>query len=747
MAEMSPSPSLTPTCQKKLKAFNFSIPKNKRRHIVGKRRRCFQGNQHKDPNTPGSPVSKSPIISAASRKLLFESPTPKVQRELTIRTSQYDSQDVTVMDPIGNCIISFGVLQSMFDAMLCRECSSGSVRVIDSGTRSGSAHYLLLNCENCRWGKYFWTVSGRFGSQITVGTQQIPKRNDLVSSTLLAGRLIGLGLSKLSLYHALLNMAPPLTHNVFLRVQSDVVKAAEFVAIQSMENARNDLIAIHQPEQSDANVSTVASFDGAYQMRSGKSGGGFSRFCFGAAISVDIAKVVAYRIACNFCSLCTQYQNKKRTQLITEEEFSEWRATHAPLCTARYSQYASVQLESALAPTVVSQALDRGIVFSGLVTDGDNKTHEDLRKANLYSDLGTSSIDHLECLSHVAKRMKTNLCKRQDKVMKSVRSKKAGAKEFYASELHLSQGDVRKRIDTAFRGKLRKDSRQRTEWGCDTSNAIRTVSDAMAAQIASYYRMAIKRNPGDTSAILRSIKAITLHLGANDSNADEYHRFCPRKPDSWCRYQAAISSDLEPPTHPNFLSSEAVQLVQSLFTDFGYDSEEFVKRIQDGRDSNHNEAIHSVLWSMVPKNEPTSYSIMQLGSALAVIRYNDGWNGIQKVCAALGIESTANLSEHMNRLDRLRITKSSKIPLLSQKRFAKKQLRPKKVQQQLKIHGEGYVPGKFSGAQSKATVPATECDEESANDPDSPYVSEAETVTQTKRDTPTSSTHIQNDFW
>ena len=95
------------------------------------------------------------------------------------------------------------------------------------------------------------------------------------------------------LYHPLLNTAPPLTHDVFLRVQSDVVKAAEFVAIPSMEYARNDLIEIHQPEQSDAYVSTVASFDGAYQMQSGKCGGGFSRFCFGAAISLDIVMVVA----------------------------------------------------------------------------------------------------------------------------------------------------------------------------------------------------------------------------------------------------------------------------------------------------------------------------------------------------------------------------------------------------------------------------------------------------------------------
>ena len=119
----------------------------------------------------------------------------------------------------------------------------------------------------------------------------------------------------------------------------------------------------------------------------------------------------------------------------------------------------------------------------------------------------------------------------------------------------------------------------------------------------------------------------------------------------------------EPPSHPNYLSLQAVQLVQNLFTDYGYNSVDFVKRIQDGHDSNHNEAIHSVLWSTVPKIEPTSYPIMELGSALAVIRYNDGWRGIEKVCDALGITSTGNLSLHLKRLDRLRIYRSSTVLL------------------------------------------------------------------------------------
>ena len=49
------------------------------------------------------------------------------------------------------------------------------------------------------------------------------------------------------------------------------------------------------------------------------------------------------------------------------------------------------------------------------------------------------------------------------------------------------------------------------EWGSDNSLAIRTVSEEMTAQIASYYRKAVKSNVGDIAGILNSIKAFHYH--------------------------------------------------------------------------------------------------------------------------------------------------------------------------------------------------------------------------------------------
>ena len=140
-----------------------------------------------------------------------------------------------------------------------------------------------------------------------------------------------------------------------------------------MDNARNEIRLLQGSPLEDPLVRAVVSFDGPYQMRTGKSGGGFSRYCFAAAICISTAKVIAYGIASNPCKLC----------VVSPEDYKALVLKHAPVCTAKYSDYASVQLESAVAPSIISQALDRGVVFSGIGTDGDNKTFEVLKKANL----------------------------------------------------------------------------------------------------------------------------------------------------------------------------------------------------------------------------------------------------------------------------------------------------------------------------------------------------------------------------
>ena len=198
----------------------------------------------------------------------------------------------------------------------------------------------------------------------------------------------------------------------------------------------------------------------------------------------------------------------------------------------------------------------------------------------------------------------------------------------------------------------------------------------MCAPIASYYRLSIQRNVGDVYAIVQAVKAIPYHLEANDDNAKEYHRYCPyvkRKYGS--QYQAAKFDYRSPPQHPNFLSETAMKIILDIFAEFKIDTPAFLEKVSMGRISNHNEAIHSVLFRIVRKTETVRNEVMRLGAALAVISYNDGFIGIGKVFETIGITPGHYLEMHLRKLDNTRIEYRQYIIRNQQRRFARKQRR------------------------------------------------------------------------
>ena len=278
--------------------------------------------------------------------------------------------------PQGNFIISSEISKNLFnDLTHCK--AKGEVEVLDTKTSAGCASYLQLRCKNCSYSKYFWSVGDR-----TIGKLQMSddkanaKRNDIVYSSVLGGRLIGCGYSKLILYHSILNIPPPMSSSIFVTSQSSVMIAAEAVANTCMDRARDELQELKGLCPTDR-IPAIASFDGCYQQRT-NSGGGFSRYCFASTILDETSKVVSYGVACNGCPKCTEYNNKLRRNEISFEKYENWKSNHVSICPVEFAHLASVHLESAIAPQVVQDALERRIVFKCIVSDGDNKTHETL---------------------------------------------------------------------------------------------------------------------------------------------------------------------------------------------------------------------------------------------------------------------------------------------------------------------------------------------------------------------------------
>ena len=314
----------------------------------------------------------------------------------------------------------------------------------------------------------------------------------------------------------------------------DLLVAIELVAKQSMYRAAIELETLNGRCENGL-IHDIASFDGAYQKRSNKGGGGYSRYCFASVISMTLGKVVAFDVACNSCRECTLLANMLGDQGLEMEEYDKLVVSHQPQCPAKFSTYSSVCLESELSTVLLEQALTRGIAFEGLVCDGDNKTFAKVTDTNAYADLAPlHKIQRYECLAHVGKRMKGHLIEHQKDILKQARSDKKSER----SKLMTLGGDersVKKQLDAKFKGQLVRKTKPRGDWG-EESVEVKFLSDEMCSRITSFYQLAVKHHLGNSAQILEAVKAIPLHLGANDENASENHRFWSKGPDSWCRY-------------------------------------------------------------------------------------------------------------------------------------------------------------------------------------------------------------------
>ena len=275
-----------------------------------------------------------------------------------------------------NVVLNIGVFQVILKSIAkCTGCN-GRLEFVETGKVGGCAPYLHLKCTKCVSGKKFWRINGYTKTKRTIGSSDIPKRNTMVFSSVLAGRIMGVGWHKLFAYHSMMNIPGPLASRNFGIVQSELLLVAEFVAEESMLKARDNLRTLHGTDSSEDYVTTVGKFDGAYQQRSGKSGGGFSRCAYSACIIAETGKVISYGIACNSCTVCTRINNRFPNNAIDCDEYQSEKETHKIVCPAEYAELSSVHLESAIAPQVVSHALERGVVFSAIVTDRDNKKHD-----------------------------------------------------------------------------------------------------------------------------------------------------------------------------------------------------------------------------------------------------------------------------------------------------------------------------------------------------------------------------------
>ena len=257
---------LTPSLSQTLGEFTFATPKPSpslriRKQKMTKRR--FRGNQYGidikatpgkrflkvGTSTPESMrVASSTKNTAASRKVDFQETTflPSVEN-IRVRSSEGKVEQEEVLPVTGNIILNVESFISILgEVSVCRDCQLGTLELYQKPYHLSCATQLMFRCNKCLANRTFWSLSGHFRSNIQLGEKKISKRNDIMYSSVLGGRLVGMGEPNLRLYHVSMNLPPPPTSPSFQRIQKDLVIASEYVANNSMMRAKFGLETIFE---------------------------------------------------------------------------------------------------------------------------------------------------------------------------------------------------------------------------------------------------------------------------------------------------------------------------------------------------------------------------------------------------------------------------------------------------------------------------------------------------------------------
>ena len=368
----------------------------------------------------------------------------------------------------------------------CTECQQQSLHFTREDGNMGFCYTLTLQCLTCET-----TVSKTFTSPRTESEQVGPFTvNDIM---VLHFNQMGQGYTAQKQFAALYGMKG-LHRKTYSKKETKIINAAvsntEDILAEGILKVKKAYLEL-DPDTCVDPLSLTVSFDGSWQKR-----GHTSMYGVAAAIDVLTGLVVDYIVLSKFCHSCT----RKKAELGDDSvEYGVWYQDHKEDCAINYTG-SSNAMEAEAARRIWSRSEDKGLRYTGFLSDGDSKAYSAVKELNLYPP--GHDIAKEECVNHVHKRMGKALLN-------------------LSKKLHLGG---------AGHGRL---------------------TQAKAIQFQNYYRGAVMDNIGDSKAMRKAIWATLFHCASTDDNPQ--HDKCSR---SWCFYQKAIAAGKVPPPHSSNLGHQ-----------------------------------------------------------------------------------------------------------------------------------------------------------------------------------------------
>ena len=265
--------------------------------------------------------------------------------------------------------------------------------------------------------------------------------------------------------------------------------------------------------------------------------------------------------------------------------------------------------------------------------------------------------------------------------------------EMFLLKKYECVGHVQKRMGSRLRN-LRKSLKGQVLSDGKKISGKGRLSDKVINTMQNYYGLAIRQNAGELYQMKKSVGAILYHLSQNENDEDR-HKFCPPTKDSWCKFQSDKLTGKTTYKKKVNLPKAIKDAVMPTFKDLSKD--ELLTKCLHGQTQNANEALNKIIWQRCPKSIFVSRKVVEIATASAILYFNDGCEGINRVFKALGFQPGAHTLNLASEIDHRRI-RNMKRKSTEKVKKRRKQLRSiKKGFQDTETEKEGevYAAGSF----------------------------------------------------
>ena len=205
---------------------------------------------------------------------------------------------------------------------------------------------------------------------------------------ILGGRIAGIGKSGLDKINSIIGLSPTLANRSFFATHITLSKVSMEMAVRGCNRGAKKLRDLYGKSR-EVFLNVSVSYDGAHQKRTGKGGGGFGRYCFASAISIETGEDLSFGFACNGCRHCVEKQEALKDKRLSMDNYRQWQSEHEKTCQFKeYSHENSVALVSKLNLVVFRKFLDQKLLYSTILADGDDKSVNLLMESDVYGEFG-----------------------------------------------------------------------------------------------------------------------------------------------------------------------------------------------------------------------------------------------------------------------------------------------------------------------------------------------------------------------